>query len=171
MSAQAYSPLSVAQYVRDLWSRYDALAIAQLAPLADESCYQPKFYKAPAPGLELMTNRQYVPYGLKITPGSIIYGFYLPCNPATGLPVNFSVQITDQDQNHQFWSEPIPSYFLANSLGCGQAEIVEQKPSLACLLNSPYPVTGEGLYLIELWNNLTTTQRIELVIGVLEAVG
>jgi hypothetical protein len=167
---QPYSPLSVSQYVRDLWGHYDPIAIAQLAPLADESCYQPKFYKAPSPGLEVMANRAYVPYGLKITPGDIIYGFYLPCSPATGLPPNFSVQITDQDQNHQFFSEPIPSFMIANSLGCGQAEIVEQKPSFPYLLNAPYPVTGEGLFLVELWNNLTSSQRIELVIGALEVV-
>lgn len=170
MTVQAYSPLSLAQYVRDLWGHFDTVAIAQLAALADESCYQQKFYKAPATGLELFSSRQYVPYGIKITPGSIIYGFYLPTNPSTGLPLNFSVQITDQALDHRFWSEPVPSFFLANSLGCGQAEIVGQKPTFPCLLTAPYPVTGDGLFLVELWNGLTSQQRIELVIGVLEVV-
>lgn len=165
------SPLSLSQWVRDLWGRYDASVIAQLAPLAEEKCYQPKFYKAPAIGQEVMSAKSYVPYGLKITPGSIVYGLYLPCLPATNAPPQFSVQITDQSLEHSFWSEAIPSNFIANSLGTCQSVNVEQKGSFPHLLSAPYPVTGEGLFLVELWETSGAQQRIELVMGVFEAVG
>jgi len=39
------------------------------------------------------------------------------------------------------------------------------------LLNLPYPVVGDGLFLVELWETSGAPQRVELVFGVLEAVG
>jgi hypothetical protein len=39
------------------------------------------------------------------------------------------------------------------------------------LLSSPYPVVGDGLFLVELWESSGAVQRIELLFGVLEAVG
>jgi hypothetical protein len=39
------------------------------------------------------------------------------------------------------------------------------------LFDSPYPVVGDGLFLVELWESSGAVQRIELVFGVLEAVG
>jgi hypothetical protein len=164
------SPLSLAQYVRDLWGRYDAAAIAQLAPLAEETCYQPKFYKAPDISEELMAARSYVPYGLLITPGSIIYGFYLPVPADTDTPQQFALQITDQSLEHQFWSEAIPATFISNFLGTSQSNILAQRGTFPHLLNAPHPVTGSGLFLIELWETSGAQQRVELVIGVLEPI-
>ena len=41
------SPLSLDQLTRDIWGAYDPIVIAQLAPLAAENCYQPRFTKVP----------------------------------------------------------------------------------------------------------------------------
>jgi hypothetical protein len=105
------SPLSLADLVRDLWGNYDAAAIAQLAPLAYESCYQPKFYKAPDLQNEVFAANSYYPYGLKITPGSIIYGIHLPASLSTSQAPRFNVQVTDVSLNHQWWDEPLPVVF------------------------------------------------------------
>ena len=39
------------------------------------------------------------------------------------------------------------------------------------LLDLPYPVVGDGLFLVEFWETSGAAQRVELVLGVLEAVG
>ena len=91
------SPLSLDSLVRDVAGSYDAAILGQLAPLADSDCYQPKLYRAPALSNEVLPANGYASYGLKITPGAIIYGFYLP--PKAGsfpLPGAFNVQIHDQ---------------------------------------------------------------------------
>jgi hypothetical protein len=164
------SPLSMAQFVRDTWGRYDPVVIAQLSELAGDRCYQQKFYKAPAVGQELMAARSNVRYGLKVAPGSLLYGVYLPCDPTTNAPLSFSLQITDQALKHKFWSEAIPSFFVANSLATSMANAVPQVGTFPSLFNSPWPVTGDGLFLIELWETSGSQQRIELVLGGLEVV-
>ena len=114
MKALELSPLSLNQLTRDTWGQYDSSAIAQLAPLAGESCYQPKFYKAPADDQEVIAGLGYAAYGLKITPGSIIFGFYLPCVPvpgalATSAPPQFTVQVTDISLEHAWFDDPVSS--------------------------------------------------------------
>jgi len=164
------SPLSFAQFVRDVWGRYDPLIIAQLNELAQDNCYQQKFYKAPAGGQEVFAPKANVRYGLKIKPGSIVYGFHLPCNPETYVPKSFSVQITDQALQHQFWSEAIPSIYIANSLCTSQAFSAPEVGSFPSLLPAPYPVVGDGLFLVEMWETSGSTQRLELIIAALEVI-
>jgi len=48
------SPLSLNQLTRDYWGQYDPAVIGQLAPLANDPCYQIKFYKAPADDQEVI---------------------------------------------------------------------------------------------------------------------
>lgn len=174
MTDLAISPLQLAALNRDYYGHYDAFVISQLAPLASQDCYQPKFYKAPASDNELLASGETANYGLKITPGSIIYGFYLPALVTTNAPIPFSVQIRDVSLRHNFFDEPVPSVFLANLNPQG----VSANPLLAdgavfsfpSLLNAPYPVVGSGLFSVDIWNTGTDTQRIELIFGVLEVV-
>ncbi len=176
MSDLAISPLQLDSLTRDYYGHYDAYVMAQLAPLANNDCYQPKFYKAPASSDEVIVAGGNAQYGLKITPGSLIYGFYLPGLISTLRPLPFSVQITDTSLRHKFFDEPVPSIFLANFKPTG----VSTNPllvsgaiffSFPSLLNAPYPVVGSGLFKVDIWNTGATTQRIELIFGVLEAVG
>lgn len=175
------SPLQLDPLTRDYYAHWDAYAIGQLAPLARrKDCYQPKFYKAPATSDELILANQYAAYGLHITPGSIIFGFYCPALVSTSLPPAYNVQITDKSLEHKFWDEPIPSIFLGNYkptyLTADPLQSAGLIASFPSLLSAPHPVVGDGLFLLEFWDTTGGTngpagsaQRIELVIGVLEA--
>jgi hypothetical protein len=172
MTEQAISPLQLDALTRDYWGHYDAWVISQLAPLANQDCYQPKFYKAPASSDELIPAGGTANYGLKITSGSLIYGFYLPALLSTMAPLPFSVQITSSDLQMKWFDEPIPSIFLANAKPTG----LSSNPLLASgamfafpnLLNAPYPVVGDGLFMVDIWNTGAAQARIELIFGVLE---
>lgn len=163
------SPLSLNSLTRDLWSEFDATAIAQLAALASDPCYRIKFYKAPADNQELLAANGYAAYGLKISPGSLIFGFYLPCNSSTLLPLAFTVQVTDVDLEHKWFTEPKSSLFLANYKPTYQTTAGVLTGSFPNLLTAPYPVVGRGAFKIDIQSqSIDAPQRIELVIGVLE---
>ncbi len=170
------SPLSLDQLTRDCWGAYDPLVIAQLAPLAAEKCYQPKFYKSPSSQDELMAAGAYIEHGLKFTPGSLIFGTYLPATPqldGTFSPPKFNVQVTDSSLEQEWYDEAIPSLFLSNA----KAVYSDINPlngtqgGFPNLFNSPWPVTGSGLFVVEIWNDPLVAQRVQLIFGVLEVVG
>lgn len=175
------SPLELDPLTRMYWGQWDANSIGQLAPLASDKCYKPKFYKAPASGDELISAYGYVTFGLRITPGSIIFGFYCPAQVSTSEAPAYNVQITDSSLNHKFFDEPIPSFFLGNYkptyLTADPLQTAGLVASFPSLLPAPHPVVGDGLFLCEFWDTTGGTsgpqgsaQRLELVIGVLEVV-
>ena len=176
------SPLSLDCLTRDLYGAYDPAAIAQLAPLAENFCYQPKFYKGLATSDEVVAANGYASYGMKITPGSIIYAVYLPpeCYQEAGsgptamgtiTPQQFNIQVTDQSLKMPWYDQPVPSYFLGNAkltyLSASQ-DIMGAAPNF---LVAPYPVVGNGLFLVEVWETSGFEQRIQPIFGVLEPVG
>jgi len=167
------SPLSMNQLTRDLWSQYDASAIWQLAPLVNDPCYTIKFYKAPDDASDLVPANGYVPYGLRITPGDIIYGVYLPCipnvdDPFESAPGSFTVQITDVSMRHKWFDDAVSSLFLSNYKPTFQSNNFQGAGSFPNLLTAPYPVVGSGLFDIEIQETSGEEQRIQLVFGVLE---
>jgi hypothetical protein len=170
----AISPLSLNPLTRDLWPSYDAAMIAQLAEFVNDPCYTIKFYKAPSSQQELMAANAYAAYGLKITPGSIVFGFYLPMipntagHPSQSAPGQFTVQITDVSLNHQWFDAPLASLFLSNYKPTQQSNAFSGAGSFPNLLTSPYPVVGNGLFMVEIQESSGVQQRIELVLGVLE---
>ncbi len=171
MSAFPISPLSLDCLTRDTYGSFDASIIAQLAPLCENDCYQPKVYRAPSVADELFVANQYHSYGLKITPGAIWYAFSLPCDPLTNLPGQFNVQVTNASMKETLWDQPIPSYFLANSrptyLSASQ-NVIGAAPSF---LDAPCASVGTGLFKVEIWETSGAEQRIELVFLVLEPIG
>jgi hypothetical protein len=173
MSAFPISPLSLDCLTRDYFGAFDAAAIAQIAPLCEQDCYQPKFYRAPALSNEVIAANGYASYGLKITPGAIIYGFFLPPDllHAGMFPALFNAQIRDQSLKHNWYDQPVPSYFLGNYKPTYLANFAAVVGSAPCFLDAPYPVVGNGLFLVEIWETSGTQQRIELVFGVLEPIG
>ena len=179
ISALPISPLSLNQLTRDYWGQYDPAVIAQLAPLANDPCYQIKFYKAPADDQEVIPAFGYVTYGMRITPGSIIFGYYLPMvvdptDVTLSAPPSFTVQITDVSLEHKFWDEPVSSLFLSNFKPTYQSDVTDNMGSFANLLCAPHPVVGSGQFDVEIQNTGIDgdgngiEQRIELVFGVLE---
>ena len=165
------SPLSLDQLTRGTWGSYDAVAIAQIAGMASDPCYQPKWYKAPDPESEVMAANDYLAYGLKLTPGSLITSIYLPADPVSLMPPLFNLQVTDSALDRKFWDSAIPSFFVGNYKATCFDTLLPRIGSFPNLLNCPYPVVGDGLFLVELWETSGGAQRIELVFGVLEVVG
>ena len=183
------SPLSLNQFQRSYWGQYDPAVIAQLAALANDPCYTVKLYKAPADNQEVIPAFGYVTYGMRITPGSLIYGFYLPAivdtsNPEQSAPDDFTVMIRDVSLEHDFFDEPIASIFLANFKPTYQTQVAGASdsatsnylnmgsfPNLWC---AAHPVTGSGQFDVRIQNTGTDdsgngiAQRIEFILGVLE---
>ena len=172
MSSFSISPLSLDCLTRDYFGCFDASIFAQLAPLCETDCYKPKLYRAPAVADSLFAANQFVSYGLKITPGSIIWSIYSPpSSPTSNLPGAFNIQIRDQSLKNDWFDQPVPSYFISNNkpsyLAVGQ-NVIGSAPSC---LDAPYPVVGSGLFRIEIWESSGAAQRIEIVFGVLEPIG
>jgi hypothetical protein len=157
--------LKLDPFTRAVWGEYDAFVIAQLEALGYDPCYKPRLYVTPdsesnnlfldTPGVPASG---YVEYGLQITPGSIIIGNYLP----TTQPINFLWRLTDISMKHKLWDDPVPAYFHSNAKG-----------DFPNLWNSPYPVTGTGLFNCEFWNQaiaagVPAPQIIQVVLCVLE---
>jgi hypothetical protein len=168
------SPLSLNQLTRDYWGQFDATAIAQLAKLASDPCYSIKFYKAPADDQETFAAYGFVTYGMRITPGSLIFGFYLPMvvNPSdvtTSAPPQFTVQITDVDLQHDFSDIPISSLLVSNFKPTYQSDVSLNMGSFPYLLVVPHPVVGSGQFNIKIQETSGQAQRIEFVVGVMEA--
>jgi len=181
------SPLSLNQLTRDYWGQFDTAQIAQLAALANDPCYTIKLYKAPADNQEDMAAFAYITYGMQITPGSLIYATYLPAvvNTTTSTqsaPGQYTVQITDVSLDHKFFDEPVTSLLLSNFKPTYQTAVAGASdqsgylnmgsfPNLWC---AAHPVTGSGMFDIEIQNTLTDgdgaglPQRIEFILGVLE---
>ena len=167
------SPLALNQLTRDYWSQYDPAIIAQLAALAEDPCYTIKFYKAPADDQEVLPAFGYVTYGMRISPGSIIFGFYLPMvvnteSPTLSAPPQYTVRITDVSLEHCFSDEPISSLMLSNFKPEFQSAVDTNMGSFPSLLCAPHPVTGSGQFDIEIQETSGESQRIQFVIGVLE---
>jgi hypothetical protein len=162
-------PLSLDPLIRETWGAYDPLVLAQLAPLAYEVCYQPKFYRVPDPQNEIFGTGAYLEFGLEVPPGDLLFGFLIPANPVTGVPGQFTFQLEDLSTGHKFWDEPIPSVLLANYHPTVLDAYVTQMGCFWNLLNSPYPVVGSGRFRAQI-QNTTDRQRIEVVIGALEVV-
>lgn len=167
------SPLSLNPLTRDLWSNFDPAMIAQLAEFSQQDCYSIKFYKAPSSQQELLAANGYAAYGLKITPGSIIFGFYLPAIPDFDAPFEsapgaFTALITDVSLGHQLSDAPLSSLFYGNYKPTQQSNAFSGNGSFPNLLTSPYPVVGNGLFMVEIQETSGVQQRIQLVFGVLE---
>lgn len=176
MSPSPVSPLSLNPLTRDLWGTFDATAIAQLARFAVSGEFSPKFYKAPPDAMEFLPAYGFQRTGLAITPGSVIYGWYLPhaiyeaATPQANRPL-FSVQIRDVSLEHDLFSEPLAALFLSNYKPTYQGNFFTYLGSFPNLLCAPHPVTGSGLFNVDIQSLSASAQRIEFVIGVLEYCG
>jgi hypothetical protein len=149
--------LNVWPFYRETWGSFDPMALAQLASLAYDPCYQPKLYKAPDDDQEIIPNGGYLKYGLEITPGSLIWGIYhVP--PAGFSEPGFVYKVTDMSLGIELWDTPTPDLFVSNN----------QASPFPWLFSSPYPVVGNGLFNVEFWNNSGGALRCNLVFGVAE---
>jgi hypothetical protein len=178
------SPLALNQLTREYWGQFDPAVMAQLAALANDPCYQFKLYKSPADDQELFAAYGFVTHGLRITPGSLIYGYYLPAivnleGSTLSAPGAFTVQITDVSLGHKFFDQAVSSRLVANFKPTYQSnETSASAPagglnmgSFPHLIVAPHPVVGSGQFDVEIQETSGAAQRIQFVIGVLEACG
>ena len=130
-------------------------------------------YSIPTPRLEQVT----VNHGLLNSPDLLgwLFTAFLICAglfnagaPPTSVPLAFTVQITDVDLEHKWFTEPKSSLFLANCKPTYQTTAGVPQGGFPNLLTSPYPVVGRGAFKIDIQDTSGTQQRVELVIGVLE---
>jgi hypothetical protein len=173
--------LKLDPFTRSVWGEFDAVAIAQLEPLLYDPCYRPRLYVTPdstsnnlfesTPGVA--ANAQ-VQYGLQIEPGSIIVGNFLFGLSYTWLtsgtgpvltynPFQFLWRMTDVSFDHKLCDDLTPAWFWANAKG-----------DFMNLWDSPYPVTGDGLFNCEFWNQAVNSsgafipQIVQVILCVLE---
>ena len=167
------SPLSLNQLTRDYWGQFDPAIIAQLAPLAHDPCYSLKLYKAPGDNQEVIDGYEFVTYGMRFSPGSIIYGIYQPMvldleDPTQSAPAQFTVQIYDVSLDHFWFDDPVSSLMLANLKPTYQDAATVNTGSFPYLLCAPYPVTGSGQIDVQIQSTSADAQRIQLIFGVFE---
>ncbi len=169
----AISPLSLNQLTRDYWGQFDPAIIAQLAGLANDPCYTQKFYKSPGDNQEVIEGYGFVTYGMRFSPGSIIYGIHQPMilntdDPTASAPLDFTVQVYDVSLDHLWFDDPVSSLFLSNLKPEYQDAITENTGSFPYLLCAPYPVTGSGQIDVQIQSTSADDQRIQLIFGVFE---
>ena len=152
------TPLQIDSYTRDLWGEFDPLAIAQISPMAYDSCYKPKIIVGLDSQAQNVPAGGYSSAGIRITPGSLILGFLFGNQYSFGGTAEFDFQMSDIEMGHPFWSEPITQSFLTNQKG----------QNYVSLSNSPYPVVGKGRFLVEVWNQMAISQIIVPLIVTLE---
>lgn len=152
------TPLQIDAYTRDQWQEFDALAIAQIAPLAYSDCYRPRLYIGLDKAEWLVDGAGAPQFGMHIQPGSLICGVYVGAN-FTASP-SWMMQVTDESMGLDFFSDPISQAFLSNQKG----------RNYPYLFSAPRPVVGDGLFTVSLWNQLNTPQLIVPVFGVLEVI-
>lgn len=153
------SPLQIDSYTRDQWQEFDALAIAQLAPVAYDPCYQPRLYvglDSIAQTIPSQADSGYSTYMMHVQPGSLMYG--IQTDAIYGPQPAWMMQITDLAMGLTFFSDPVSQAFLANSKG----------PNYPYLFRHPRPVVGAGLFKVEVWNQLDGSQIVVPVFPVLE---
>jgi hypothetical protein len=171
-------PLSLDQMTRDTWGIFDPLVIAKLGPAANEDCYQHKWYKSPLTPQEVLPPFGFVTQTLRLTPGSLLYGVYCPAiNPVTAFAgPAWNIQITDKSgtEDYNLFDQPIPAFFLSNLRLTFQGTSMNPAGplfgSFPYLFADPYPITGNGLLMVQIWETSGATQRVECVLGVLERV-
>jgi hypothetical protein len=145
------TPLQIDSYTRDLWGEFDPLAIAELSPVAYDSCYRPKVIVGLDSEAQSVAAQGYSQAVIKIEAGSLIVGFLFGHNYIdSDSDPQFNIQITDMELNHELFSEPVSQSFLANQQGV--ATVGVDNVNYPNLLSSPYPVTGKGRFLFQVWN-------------------
>jgi hypothetical protein len=156
------TPLQIDSYTRDLWGEFDPLAIAELSPVAYDSCYRPKIIVGLDSEAQSVPANGYAEAVIKLLPGSLVVGFLFGNESG----YQFNIQITDLELDHEFFSEPVSQSFLANQQG--MATLGVDNVNYPNLLSSPYPVTGKGRFLFQIWNQTDSVLSVIPLVLTLE---
>ena len=177
------NPLRLASNYRDYWGDVHAMLAELTDPLCDAACYVPRIFHAPDTegenaGVAAQDFREYV---LVLPAGSFIVGYLhtytgrLNANDAANPPVrsSFRFQLTDVQKQYRFFEKPIPEAWLLNDSPARNAlgqftglNVLNPSPRL---LTALYPVTPPGVFKVEFWNTLDTTNtgiRLSFLVAV-----
>jgi hypothetical protein len=160
------TPLQIDSYTRDLWGEFDPLAIAELSPVAYDSCYRPKIIVGLDSEAQSVPANGYAEAVIKLLPGSLVVGFLFGNEYTNESGYQFNIQITDLELDHEFFSEPVSQSFLANQQG--MATLGVDNVNYPNLLSSPYPVTGKGRFLFQIWNQTDSVLSVIPLVLTLE---
>jgi hypothetical protein len=160
------TPLQIDSYTRDLWGEFDPLAIAELSPVAYDSCYRPKIIVGLDSEAQSVPANGYAEAVIKLLPGSLVVGFLFGNKYTNEYGYQFNIQITDLELDHEFFSEPVSQSFLANQQG--MATLGVDNVNYPNLLSSPYPVTGKGRFLFQIWNQTDSVLSVIPLVLTLE---
>jgi hypothetical protein len=160
------TPLQIDSYTRDLWGEFDPLAIAELSPVAYDSCYRPKIIVGLDSEAQSVPANGYAEAVIKLLPGSLVVGFLFGNEYTNEYGYQFNIQITDLELDHEFFSEPVSQSFLANQQG--MATLGVDNVNYPNLLSSPYPVTGKGRFLFQIWNQTDSVLSVIPLVLTLE---
>lgn len=147
----------------DTWGDVYARLAARMAPLADSVRFRPRLYCVPQWKERIIQRNGYVKATMVVTPGSFIWGllyaaFFQDNGQTLGVEVtnlHFVFQVTDVALKHKWFSEPVPCEFFKKSSSLVPI-CFGQSSKLPWLLESPYPVTGSGLFVVEFWNTTSS---------------
>ncbi|TAJ99762.1 hypothetical protein EPO44_10195 [bacterium] len=144
--------LTLQNSYRDVDGAWDAAAIQALRDIHLSDCFLPRYYKAPGDSTEVMASGAYQRFVLNLVPGSFIWA--ISRNDGGDDTQSFLWNMTDIGLGHQFGTKPLP----------------DKQPQTNWPLAAPYPVIGNGAFLVEFWNTQTSaaTNRVSLVFRVAE---
>jgi hypothetical protein len=144
---------------RDYWNLWSPPSNAQIAPIADSSCYLPRLRMIPDTSQQIMPAFGKIEYNFEVAPGSIMWAIW--AGPSAQLPYTF--QLTDVAIGHQLFQQPASTQSLCNS-----SNVVggQTSPYNYSLLPTPWPVVGDGLFTAEIWG--TPGKRYYLILGFAE---
>ncbi len=143
------TPLALSPAWRDYWADWNAAVEVYAAPLALSTCHNPRYVMAPSLDEAVIGSDGKITFNFTIPAGSIIWGL-LPSNCTT-------FQLTDVGLGHKLMQEPAVGDFMSTS-GIDSANI----PS-GFILPTPWPVTGDGLFTLEIWGSVGN--RVFLPLG------
>lgn len=137
---------------RDYYGQWNPRVLPYIEPLETSDCHNPRWALVPALDDQIVGQSGKITNNFNLPPGSIIWGLMVYGGSA--------IQITDVGLGHKLYQQPASAGTVSN-LG-----IVQGNMPSPFILPCPWPVTGDGLFTLELWG--TTGDRIFVLLGVAE---
>ncbi len=128
---------------KDYAGIWNAAVEPWIAPLGVSKCHAPRLAQIPPLEDATVPAGEKLEYNFRLPPGSVILGV---CQvPAEGL---FAMQLTDVGMGHALFQEPADPATAFSHDGSIYGFVGD-----FCLFPCPWPVTGEGEFTLEAWNN------------------
>lgn len=122
----------------DYWGEYLPFALESWWPIIKSGCYIPRWYQAPTNALQSMLAGGYDSWVLQLPPGSFVMSILHSFQEGkSGL---FTVQITDVNVQHQWFSQPVPDSLFYKVSGRN-----------GYVIPKPYPVITPGNFIVDRW--------------------